>query len=84
MRAAWPADKPLGMRISATDQVPGGWDIDESVALARALKSLGCDYIDASSGGISAEQRISLGPGYQVPYAAASAPRRASRPWPWA
>ncbi len=70
VRAAWPADKPLGMRISATDHVEGGWDVADSVVLARELKALGCDYIDASSGGISAKQKITLGRGYQVPYAA--------------
>lgn len=69
LRAAWPAHKPLGMRISATDWVEGGWRGDDSVALARALRALGCDYVTASSGGISAAQKIPLGAGYQLPYA---------------
>lgn len=68
-RAAWPADKPLGVRISATDWVDGGWDIEQSVILAQALRRLGCDWIDVSSGGLSPRQKIPLGPGYQVPLA---------------
>ena len=68
-RQAWPARKPLGVRISATDWVEGGWDLDSSVALARELKARGCDWIDCSSGGISPSQKIPLGPGYQVPLA---------------
>lgn len=69
VRQAWPATKPLGVRISATDWVEGGWDIDSSVSLAHCLKARGCDWIDCSSGGISPEQKIPLGPGYQVPLA---------------
>jgi len=69
IRAAWPERKPLGVRISATDWVAGGWDGDDSVAFARALKAAGCDYVTASSGGVAADQKITLGPGYQVPYA---------------
>jgi 2,4-dienoyl-CoA reductase-like NADH-dependent reductase (Old Yellow Enzyme family) len=71
MRAAWPAHKPMGVRISATDWIDGGWDVESSCALAQALERLGCDWIDVSSGGISPTQRITLGPGYQVPFAAA-------------
>jgi len=70
VRAAWPADKPLGVRISATDWVDGGWCEEESVVLARALKSLGCDFIDVSSGALDPRQKIPLGPGYQVPFSA--------------
>jgi 2,4-dienoyl-CoA reductase-like NADH-dependent reductase (Old Yellow Enzyme family) len=69
VRDAWPRDKPMGVRISASDWVDGGWTIDDSVALARRLKAAGCDWIDASSGGISPAQKIPLGPGYQVPFA---------------
>ncbi|MBK1660645.1 NADH:flavin oxidoreductase/NADH oxidase [Paracraurococcus ruber] len=69
IRAAWPAHKPLGVRISATDWADGGWDADDSVALARALRTQGCDYVTASSGGISAAQRIDVRPGYQLPFA---------------
>jgi 2,4-dienoyl-CoA reductase-like NADH-dependent reductase (Old Yellow Enzyme family) len=68
-RAVWPEQKPMGVRISATDSVPGGWDVDDSVVLSRRLKALGCDYVCASSGGISGAQNIVIGPGYQVPFA---------------
>jgi 2,4-dienoyl-CoA reductase-like NADH-dependent reductase (Old Yellow Enzyme family) len=71
VRAAWPADKPLGVRISATDWVDGGWTIEDSLELARRLQASGCDWIDVSSGGISPAQKISVGPGYQVPLARA-------------
>ena len=71
-RAAWPADKPMGIRISAKDWLPGGWDVDDSVAFAMDVKKLGCDYICASSGGVlSRKQQITSGPNYQVPFAQA-------------
>ena len=70
VRAAWPERKPLGVRVSASDWVEGGWTIDDSVVLAKALKDRGCDYICASSGGVSGDQKIALGPGYQTPFAA--------------
>ncbi len=66
VRAVWPQDKPMGVRISATDWVDGGWTIEDSIALARRLKDAGCDWVDTSSGGISPKQKIPLGPGYQV------------------
>lgn len=69
VRAAWPEKKPLGVRISSTDWVAGGWDIADSVAFADELKKRGCDYICASSGGVSEKQKLVLGPGYQVPFA---------------
>ncbi len=69
VRAAFPADKPVGVRVSATDWVEGGWDLKQSVELARALKTRGVDWVDASSGGISTQQKIPLAPGYQVPFA---------------
>ena len=69
VRAAFPAGKPVWMRISATDWVPGGWDIEGTVALSRALKARGCAAIHVTTGGVSPEQAIKLGPGYQVPYA---------------
>src|SRR3569623_3729173 len=53
VRAAWPARKPLFVRISATDGAEGGWDVDDSVVLAHALKGLGVDAIHVSSGGVS-------------------------------
>ena len=59
----------LGMRVSASDWVDGGLDIEQSTAFAQQLKSLGCDFIHVSSGGISPQQKIALGPNYQVPFA---------------
>ena len=69
VRDEWPADKPVGMRLSATDWVDGGWRIEDSIELAKRLKQLGCDYITASSGGSVPEQAITIHPGYQVPFA---------------
>jgi 2,4-dienoyl-CoA reductase-like NADH-dependent reductase (Old Yellow Enzyme family) len=69
VRAEWPADRPLGVRLSMTDWVDGGWDPEQSVSFAKALRAMGCDWIDASSGGTSPKQQIPLGPGYQVPFA---------------
>jgi 2,4-dienoyl-CoA reductase-like NADH-dependent reductase (Old Yellow Enzyme family) len=71
VRDVWPKDKPMGVRISASDWVDGGWTIDDSIALAKRLEATGCDWIDTSSGGISPAQKIPLGPGYQVPFARA-------------
>jgi 2,4-dienoyl-CoA reductase-like NADH-dependent reductase (Old Yellow Enzyme family) len=71
VRAATPAGIPVGVRVSGTDWVPGGWDIDQTIAFADALKQRGCSFIDVSSGGISAAQQIPLGPSYQVPLARA-------------
>jgi 2,4-dienoyl-CoA reductase-like NADH-dependent reductase (Old Yellow Enzyme family) len=68
-RAAWPAQRPLGVRLSCTDWVDGGWTLDDSIEFARRLVARGCDWIDASSGGVSPAQRIPLGPGYQVRFA---------------
>jgi len=69
VRTVWPPDFPLAVRLSATDWVEGGWTVEESVVLARELRARGVDMIVASSGGMSPGQRISLGPGYQVPFA---------------
>jgi NADPH2 dehydrogenase len=71
IRAAFPADKPVGIKVSATDWVEGGWDIAQTIALAKELKARGLDWIDVSSGGVSPGQKIPLGPGYQVPLAEA-------------
>jgi 2,4-dienoyl-CoA reductase-like NADH-dependent reductase (Old Yellow Enzyme family) len=72
VRTEWPADKPLFVRISASDWVEGGWDLDSSVKLAQLLKAGGkVDLVDCSSGGLSPQQKIALHPGYQVPFAAA-------------
>jgi 2,4-dienoyl-CoA reductase-like NADH-dependent reductase (Old Yellow Enzyme family) len=69
VRSAWPEHLPLFLRISATDWVEGGCDVDQSVELACRLRELGVDLIDCSSGGNSPEQRIPIGPGYQVAFA---------------
>ena len=70
VRAVWPRDRPLGVRISATDYVPGeGWSIEDSVTFARELEGLGCDFVDVSGGGLSPRQEIESVPGYQVPFA---------------
>jgi 2,4-dienoyl-CoA reductase-like NADH-dependent reductase (Old Yellow Enzyme family) len=70
VRAVWPARLPLFVRISATDWTDGGWDIEQSIELARRLRERGVDLIDCSSGGNVASAKIPLGPGYQVPFAA--------------
>ena len=69
VRAVWPDELPLIVRISATDWADGGWTVDESVQLASLLKARGVDLIDCSSGGLAAHQQIAIGPGYQVPFA---------------
>src|SRR5207244_1273753 len=69
VRGSWPEGAPLFVRISATDWVDGGWDIQQSVELARQLKELGADLIDCSSGGNVAHAKIPVGPGYQTPFA---------------
>ena len=69
VRAAVPAGLPVGIRISATDWVDGGWEIEQSVAFAGELQRRGCTFIDVSSGGLSPLQQIPLVPGYQVPFA---------------
>ena len=70
VRGAWPAPAPLVVRVSATDWVEGGWDIDECVQLCRWLKADGVDLIDCSSGGNVPDAKIPVAPGYQVPFAA--------------
>lgn len=69
VRAVWPAELPLFVRLSATDWVEGGWTVDETVELARHLKPLGVDLIDVSSGGTSTKARMPVGPGYQTIFA---------------
>ncbi len=69
VRNVWPANLPLFVRISATDWVPGGWTIEDSVKLAKELLILGTDLIDCSSGGNSPLQQIPVSPLYQVPFA---------------
>ncbi|AWN22959.1 oxidoreductase [Deinococcus irradiatisoli] len=70
VRAAWPAHLPVFVRLSATDWVPGGWDLEQTVEVAKWLSQEGVEVIDVSSGGLSPEQKIEVGPGYQVPFAA--------------
>ena len=59
----------LGLRISASDWVEGGWDVAQSAEFTKRLKALGCDFIHVSSGGVSPAQKIAIGPNYQVPFA---------------
>ena len=69
VRGVWPEDLPLFVRISSTDWVEGGWDIEQSVELARRLGAIGVDLVDCSSGGNASQAKIPIGPGYQVPFA---------------
>jgi 2,4-dienoyl-CoA reductase-like NADH-dependent reductase (Old Yellow Enzyme family) len=69
VRSSWPKGAPLFVRISATDWVDGGWDIRQSVELARGLKELGVDLVDCSSGGTVPHAEIPVGPGYQTAFA---------------
>jgi 2,4-dienoyl-CoA reductase-like NADH-dependent reductase (Old Yellow Enzyme family) len=71
VREAWPQDKPVLVRISASDWKEGGWDLEQSIAFAHELKEIGIDMIDVSSGGNAADQKVVLGPGYQAPFASA-------------
>jgi 2,4-dienoyl-CoA reductase-like NADH-dependent reductase (Old Yellow Enzyme family) len=69
VRAAFPDNKPVGIKVSATDWVEGGWDLAQTIEFAKELKKRGVDWIDVSSGGASPLQKIPLSPGYQVPFA---------------
>jgi 2,4-dienoyl-CoA reductase-like NADH-dependent reductase (Old Yellow Enzyme family) len=71
VRAVFPADRPVTMRVSGTDWVEGGWDIEQTVAFAQALEARGCSAIHVSSGGLHPDQQIPVGPSYQVPLARA-------------
>ncbi|HWL67189.1 MAG TPA: NADH:flavin oxidoreductase/NADH oxidase [Geminicoccus sp.] len=71
VRAAFPAERGVSMRVSGSDWVEGGWDIDQTIAFARALEARGCAAIHVSSGGLDPAQRIPVGPSYQVPMARA-------------
>ncbi|MFZ6674110.1 NADH:flavin oxidoreductase/NADH oxidase [Undibacterium sp. Xuan67W] len=70
MRAAIPADTPVGIRISASDWVDGGWNVEQSTVFVKALEERGCAFVHVSSGGISPHQKIPVEPGYQVGFAA--------------
>ncbi len=69
VREVWPAERPLFVRISASDWHPEGLDVEDYLPVARRLKELGVDLIDCSSGGVVPDARVRLGPGYQVPFA---------------
>jgi len=69
VRQVWPEKLPLAVRISAIDWKDGGWDIEQSIALAKLLKAEGVDLIDCSSGGVVPDAKIIVKPGYQVPFA---------------
>jgi 2,4-dienoyl-CoA reductase-like NADH-dependent reductase (Old Yellow Enzyme family) len=71
VRDAFPVERPVLARISATDWAEGGWDLDQSVVFARALHDSGVDLVDCSSGGLVPGAKVPLGPGYQVPFAEA-------------
>jgi NADPH2 dehydrogenase len=71
VRAVFPDNKPIGVKVSATDWVEGGWDLAQTIEFAKELKKRGADWIDVSSGGASPLQKIPLSPGYQVPFAKA-------------
>ena len=71
VRRAWPKEFPLFARLSVTDWAEGGWDLPQSIRLSSALKEVGVDLIDCSSGALVPNVKIPVGPGYQVPFAAA-------------
>ncbi|SON54007.1 NADPH dehydrogenase [Hartmannibacter diazotrophicus] len=71
VREAFPAGKPVTMRVSASDWADGGWDVEQTIAFAKALERMGCDAIHVSSGGLASHQQIVIGPNYQVPFARA-------------
>ena len=69
VRKVWPDELPLAVRLSAIDWMPGGWQIEDSIALAKLLKAEGVDLVDCSSGGVVPDAKIKVEPGYQVPFA---------------
>jgi len=71
VRQVFPADRPVTMRLSGTDWVEGGWDIEQTLAFAEILAERGCSAIHVSSGGLHPDQQIPVGPSYQVPLARA-------------
>jgi len=71
VRNVWPAYKPLFVRLSCVDWVPGGWDLSETIQLVKILKNIGVDVIDCTSGGNHPSQQIKVKPGYQVPFSSA-------------
>jgi 2,4-dienoyl-CoA reductase-like NADH-dependent reductase (Old Yellow Enzyme family) len=71
VRASFPADRPVGVRVSGTDWAEGGWDIDQTMEFAKVLEARGCSVVHVSSGGLTTDQKIPVGPSYQVPLARA-------------
>ena len=69
IREVWPENKPIGVRLSATDYLEGGWSLDDTVRLCGLLKSHGCDFATISSGGLSLKQKVPIGEGHQVEFA---------------
>ncbi len=69
VRSALPDSVAVGVRLSATDWVEGGWDVEQSIIFSQQLEAAGSDYVHVSSGGLSPQQTISVGPGYQLPFA---------------
>jgi len=69
VRAVWPDDRPLGIRVSATDWIEGGWTPEETVIFAGELKARGCDFVDVTSGQLDPRQQIPMAPGYNVSFA---------------
>ena len=69
VRAAFPDQRPVGIKVSATDWIEGGWDLAQTIQFVNELKSRGLDWVDVSSGGLAPQQKIQLVPGYQVPFA---------------
>nr|WP_297462015.1 NADH:flavin oxidoreductase/NADH oxidase [uncultured Halomonas sp.] len=72
VREAFPADKPVGMRVSGSDWAAGGWDLEQTLVLAKALDARGCSFLHLSGGGLTPQQSVPLGPNYQVPFARAA------------
>ncbi|KAL6059562.1 NADH-dependent flavin oxidoreductase-like protein [Balamuthia mandrillaris] len=71
VRKRWPQEKPLLLRLSCSDWMEGGWDIEQTIKLANIVRDLGVDVLDCSSSGQSPQQKMQTGPGYQVPFAEA-------------
>jgi len=71
VRAVFPGERPVSIRVSGTDWAPGGWDLDQTIVFAKALQARGCSAVHVSSGGLTPAQQIPIGPSYQVPLARA-------------
>src|SRR5207237_1713462 len=71
VRAVFPPERPVSIRVSGTDWAPGGWDLDQTIVFAKELQARGCGAVHVSSGGLTPAQQIPVAPGYQVPLARA-------------